>query len=76
MKTMREIVDSIAPDARGPYDLTGLFRSDVDELEFRQYARRNEAPSTREQCDICHPYCRDEWFRLGRLPKPSGFYAI
>jgi hypothetical protein len=41
----------------------------ADEVEtFRQYARDHEPPATAAQVSLCHPVCRDEWRRLGKLP--------
>lgn len=58
---------NIADEARGKFDET-LFRTDVDEDEYRAYARENAPPQTWEKCEILHPFCRDEWLRLGHLP--------
>ena len=75
MKTMEQVVASIAPEARGPWDLT-MFKSDVDEQEFRQYSRENPPRSRREDNDIFHPYCRDEWYRMGVLPERTKDFTI
>jgi hypothetical protein len=58
---------TIANEARGQFD-EHLFRTDVDEEAYRQYARENAPPPTWEKCEILHPFCRDEWFKLGTLP--------
>ncbi len=58
---------TIANEARGQFD-EHLFRTDVDEQDYRQYARENDPPPTWEKCEILHPYCRDEWFKIGVLP--------
>ena len=58
---------NIADEARGSMD-EHLFRTNVDELEYRQYARENAPPTTWEKCEILHPFCRDEWHRMGKLP--------
>lgn len=42
-----------------------------DLQDFRQYARENEPPPTWEDCEILHPFCRDEWHKLGKLPAKS-----
>ena len=57
----------IADEARGPYD-NQMFSTDVDEDNFRDYARENDPPATWEECKILHPFCRDEWFKRGVLP--------
>lgn len=66
------MLEKIHPMARGPYD-TVMFRTDVDEEEFRQYARENSPPESREECNIMHPYCRDEWYKMGVLPEIVSF---
>ena len=68
MRTKEEMVAMIAPEARGRFDLT-MFIAEVDEEDFREYARENEPPETWEECEVLHPFWRDEWFRLGKLPK-------
>ena len=51
---------TIANEARGQFD-EHLFRTDVAEEAFRQYARENGPPPTWEKCEILNPFCRDEW---------------
>ena len=58
---------NIADEARGNMDGI-LFSMDVDEQAFREYARENDPPPTWDKREILHPFCRDEWHRLGKLP--------
>ena len=60
-------IHTIAADARGQFD-DSLFNFPVDEEDFRQFARDNKPPPTWHECEIRHPYCRDEWHNLGQLP--------
>ena len=75
MTTKEEMLHRIADEARGSFDCQ-LFNPDVDEQSFREYARENDSPKTWEQCEIMHPYCRDEWFKLGKLPEKKQEYEI
>lgn len=67
-EAMLSMLSKIADEARGPNDLN-MFKADVNEEEYRQWARDNAPPDSRETCDIMHPYVRDEWFRMGVLPE-------
>ena len=58
----------IATEARGSYDET-MFCIDVDENDFRRHARENDPPDEWARCEMLHPFCRDEWFKLGKLPE-------
>lgn len=61
-----DIADVIRSDADN-----FLFKADVNEEEYRQYARDNAPPDTWEQVCVMHPYCRDEWYKRGVCPLPS-----
>jgi hypothetical protein len=58
---------NIAEEARGQYD-NFLFNKDIEENPFREYARKNDPPPDWENCELMHPWCRDEWHKLGKLP--------
>ena len=75
MTTKQEKLAKLAPESRGTMDST-LFNMDVDEQSFREYARENDPPKTWEQVEIMHPYCRDEWFKLGKLPEKKMEFNI
>lgn len=57
---------TISDEVRGQFDEV-LFASDVDEEQFRQYSRDNDPPQDWEELEILHPFCRDEWFKLGKI---------
>ena len=46
-----------------------LFRtlSSKEAARFRRYAQRNEPDASK--WDVCHPVCREEWARLGKVPQ-------
>lgn len=70
-----EKLSKLAPESRGPFD-NSLFNMDVDEEDFRQWARENDPPELFEDTEVLHPYVRDEWYRLGVLPEKKQEYSI
>jgi hypothetical protein len=57
---------NISDKARGSAD-EYLFKTDVNEEEYREYARNHPSPDL-ARWDIFHPYCRDEWIKMGIEP--------
>lgn len=49
-----------------------LFRSlDDSEVEaFREYARKNDPPTTANGWVLTHPVCRAEWRKIGKATDP------
>jgi hypothetical protein len=69
--TAKEVLRLRARPAAKPYRSTHpLFKSlTAKEVEkFERYAREHEPPRD-GTLPICHPVCRAEWARLGKIPK-------